>query len=172
MAEKIFIPLSFTVLTVSDTRDDDNDTSGNYLASRGKECGHILVEKTICKDNIYAIRSIVSRWIFENGVQVIMLTGGTGLFDSDRSPEAVQVLFDKTIDGFGELFRMMTYQEIGTSTIQSRVIAGIANKTLVFVLPGSTHACKLGWSIIEEQLDASKKQCSFVNVITKDEKNI
>lgn len=165
-----FIPLNLALLTSSDTRDERTDKSGAYLADALTQAGHDLVEKAICSDNKYAIRKYVSKWVADDTVQAVIITGGTGIFSSDQTPEAVEVLYDKKIDGFGELFRMRSYEEIGTSTIQSRATAGIANNTLIFVLPGSTGACKTGWSIISEQLDASKKQCNFVKVLTRDGK--
>lgn len=170
MLDKTFLPLQIAVLTTSDTRDEYTDKSGAYLASSLKNCGHHLVEKRICPDNLYTIRALVSSWIANSEVQVILITGGTGLFRSDGTPDAVELLYDKYIKGFGELFRMLSYEEIGSSCIQSRATAGIANNTLIFVLPGSTNACKLGWKIISEQLDSSQRQCSFVNVLIKDKK--
>lgn len=170
MGSNIFTPLGICLLTSSDTRDEHTDKSGAYLQDEIKREGHHLIEKKICPDNIYAIRAIISGWVYDETVQVIIITGGTGIFGSDRTPEAVEVLYDKKIEGFGELFRMLSYQEIGTSTMQSRTTAGIANNTLIFVLPGSINACKMGWGIIEEQLNATKKHCNFVKVLLKDKK--
>lgn len=170
MSSKDFTPLGICLLTSSDTRDEYTDKSGAYLQDEIKKEGHNLIDKQICPDNIYAIRAVVSKWVHDDAVQVIIITGGTGIFGSDRTPEAVEILYDKKIEGFGELFRTLSYQEIGTSTMQSRTTAGIANNTLIFVLPGSTNACKMGWSIIEEQLNATKKRCNFVKVLLKDKK--
>ncbi|NVJ61652.1 MAG: molybdenum cofactor biosynthesis protein B [Gammaproteobacteria bacterium] len=160
---KKFVPLSIAVLTVSDTRDESTDKSGKQLVSLLQDAGHILAHKEIVKDDIYAIRASVSNWIFDTKVNVIITTGGTGFAGRDSTPEAVSVLFDKNIDGFGELFRQLSYQEISTSTIQSRVLGGIANKTLIFSLPGSTNACLTGWNkIIKDQIDSTNKPCNFV----------
>ena len=165
-----FKSLNIAVLTSSDTREESNDKSGGYLAQVVQEAGHKLIEKTISPDNIYTLRMHISKWIADEKVNVILITGGTGVFLTDQTPEAVEVLYDKKIEGFGELFRMLSYNEIGTPSIQSRTTAGIANNTLIFVLPGSPNACKLGWSILEEQLDPTKKGCNFVSVLTKNSK--
>lgn len=164
MAQKLkeFIPLNIAVLTVSDTRDEETDTSGRFLADALVESGHSLVEKVIVKDDKYKLREIVSKWIASNDVQVVICTGGTGFTDRDMTPEALSVLFDKSIEGFGELFRHISYQEIGTSTVQSRALAGIANKTAIFCVPGSTGACKTAWQgVLEEQLDSRHRPCNF-----------
>ncbi len=166
--DNTFLPISIACLTISDTRNKDTDTSGALLATYITEADHILSETKIVKDNIYAIRAAVSQWIAEETIQVIITTGGTGIFDTDVTPEALEALYDKKIDGFGELFRYISYKEIGTATMQSRVCAGIANNTIIFALPGSSKACKTGWSIIAEQLDKRKKSCSFVNILYKD----
>jgi molybdenum cofactor biosynthesis protein B len=158
-----FVPLSIAVLTVSDTRDESTDTSGRYLVESLQTEGHQLAEKSICVDDPYKIRAIVSRWIADDAVQVIITTGGTGFTDRDTTPEAVNVLFDKAIEGFGELFRAISYDEIGTSTVQSRALGGMANKTAIFCLPGSTGACRTGWDkILKTQLCASHNPCNFV----------
>lgn len=155
--------LHIAVLTVSDTRTEAEDTSGQMLISKATAAGHHIVEKLISKDDIYQIRAIVSQWIASNHIQVVLITGGTGFSGRDSTPEAVNVLFDKPVEGFGELFRHVSYQEIGTSTIQSRAVAGFANKTVIFCLPGSTNACTTGWDkIIESQLDSTNKPCNFV----------
>lgn len=159
---KQFTPLNIAVLTVSDTRDESNDTSGAYLVSALKETGHHLADKKIVIDDVYQLRAAVSNWIALEEVQAILITGGTGFTSRDSTPEAITPLFDKSVDGFGELFRQVSYEEIGTSTIQSRAIAGIANGTVMFCLPGSTGACKTGWTIIQPQLDASHRPCNFV----------
>ncbi len=161
-----FSPLHITVLTVSDTRTEDNDTSGQFLISALTDSGHTLVENIIVKDDIYAIRAIVSKWIAADGVDAIIVTGGTGFSGRDSTPEAISPLFDKSIDGFGELFRQLSYEDIGTSTIQSRSLAGFANNTVIFAVPGSTGACELAWNkILSEQLDSRHRPCNFYGVL-------
>ena len=156
--------LSIAVLTVSDTRVEENDTSGNYLVDAVLTAGHHCHEKLIVKDDIYQIRAVCSRWIADDSVQVILLTGGTGFSGRDSTPEAISPLFDKPVDGFGELFRTISFEEIGTSTVQSRALAGIANNTLIAAMPGSTGACKTAWqNILSQQLDAHHKPCNFVS---------
>ena len=157
-----FLPLNIAVLTVSDTRDESTDTSGAHLVGALKKAGHHLADKKIVIDDIYQMRAIVSNWIASTNIQAVLITGGTGFTKRDSTPEAMLPLFDKVVDGFGELFRHVSYQEIGTSTIQSRAVAGLANETIIFCMPGSTGACKTGWSLIESQLDASHKPCNFV----------
>ena len=164
MATENINSLNIAVLTVSDTRSLENDKSGDYLASAALEAGHKVAARDLVKDDIYVLRAIVSKWIADPEVQTILVTGGTGFSGRDSTPEALSVLFDKNIDGFGELFRQISFEEIGTSTIQSRALAGFANKTLVFCLPGSTGACKTGWTkILKEQLDGEHKPCNFVH---------
>ncbi|ABZ74699.1 molybdenum cofactor biosynthesis protein B [Shewanella halifaxensis HAW-EB4] len=163
-----FSALNIAVLTLSDTRDFDSDTSGAFLESALLEAGHKLAERQIIKDDKYQIRSVLSQWIASDDVQVIITTGGTGFTDRDNTPEAVKPLFDRDIEGFGELFRHITYTELGTSTVQSRALGGIANKTAIFCLPGSTGACKTGWNkLIKEQLDATHRPCNFVMHVKK-----
>ena len=158
-----FVPLNIAVLTVSDTRNEEPDTSGRSLVDNLQSAGHHLVEKQIVIDDKYDIRAILSRWIADKNVQVVLVTGGTGFTGRDTTPEAVSPLFDKTIEGFGELFRQVSFNEIGTSTIQSRALAGMANKTLIFCMPGSTNACRTAWDhIIQSQLDSRHKPCNFV----------
>lgn len=160
---KEFTALKIAVLTVSDTRTEETDTSGWYLVDSLKEAGHHLQDKQIVADDLYHIRAIVSAWIADPKIDAILITGGTGFTSRDTTPEAVCVLFDKQVEGFGELFRHISYQEIGSSTIQSRAIAGFANKTVIFCIPGSTGACKTAWSeIIVEQLNSQHKPCNFV----------
>lgn len=162
-AKTTFVPLNIAVLTVSDTRNEDTDSSGRYLVEALTGAGHELAEKVILKDDKYDIRALVARWIASAEVQVVIITGGTGFTGRDTTPEAVMPLLDTQIDGFGELFRHITYQELGTSTVQSRALGGLANRTAVFCLPGSTGACRTGWNgILAEQLDASHKPCNFV----------
>jgi molybdopterin adenylyltransferase len=158
-----FVPLNIAVLTVSDTRNEETDTSGRSLVDNLQSAGHHLVEKQIVIDDKYDIRAILSRWIADKNVQVVLVTGGTGFTGRDTTPEAVAPLFDKNIEGFGELFRQVSFNEIGTSTIQSRALAGMANKTLIFCMPGSTNACRTAWDhIIQSQLDSRHKPCNFV----------
>jgi len=162
-----FIPLQICVLTVSDTRTEADDGSGDYLVKALEEAGHILKERKISKDSKYSLRAIVSNWIADSDVQVIISTGGTGFTPRDTTPEALQPLFDKTIDGFGELFRHVSLSTIGTSTVQSRCIAGMANETLIACLPGSTGACKDAWKgILKDQLDNRYRPCNFVPHLT------
>ena len=158
-----FKALNIAVLTVSDTRDESNDTSGQMLVSRLTEAGHNLVEKTIVKDDVYQLRAIVSKWIASTNVQVVLATGGTGFTARDNTPEALSILFDKEVEGFGEVFRQISLTEIGTSTIQSRALAGMANGTVIFCVPGSTNACRTAWDkLIAEQINASHGPCNFV----------
>lgn len=165
---KPFIPLNIAVLTISDSRTEDNDTSGNTLVERLTEAGHRLAEKRIVPDDIYQIRALVSGWIADSEVQVVISTGGTGLTGRDGTPEAVAVLFDKTIEGFGEMFRAISWQEIKTSTMQSRAIAGVANSTYIFCLPGSSGACRTAWDqLIREQLDVRTRPCNLVELMPR-----
>jgi molybdenum cofactor biosynthesis protein B len=160
-----FIPLNIAVLTLSDTRTPETDTSGDTLASLLSEAGHRLADRGLIPDDVYQMRAVVSRWIADPGVDVVITTGGTGLTLRDSTPEALLPLFDRHIEGFGELFRQVSLAEIGSSTLQSRCLAGMANRTLVFCLPGSTGACRTGWnSILKEQLDARHKPCNFVGL--------
>lgn len=166
--EKQFIPLNIAVLTVSDTRNEENDTSGHTLVQRLREAGHNLADKAIAPDDIYVIRHIVSRWIADANIQVVITTGGTGVTGRDSTPEAVKVLFDKTLEGFGETFRAISFEEIGTSTMQSRAIAGVANSTYIFCLPGSTGACRTGWDrLIKDQLDYRNRPCNLVELMPR-----
>lgn len=163
-----FEPLDLAVLTVSDTRTPETDTSGDLLVSRLEEAGHRLVTRQIVKDDIYQLRKVVSDWIADEGIQVILTTGGTGFSGRDSTPEALSVLFDKHIEGFGELFRQVSVEDIGTSTVQSRCLAGLANRTVIFCLPGSNNACATGWDrIIREQLDARHRPCNFVGQVRR-----
>ena len=158
-----FEPLNICVLTVSDTRNYTTDTSGQRLQDLLTHAGHQLYARHLVQDDIYQIRAICSHWIADPLAQVILITGGTGFAGRDSTVEAMTPLFDKTVVGFGELFRQVSYDEIGTSTIQSRATAGLANRTLIFCLPGSTGACTTAWSkIIESQLDSRHKPCNFV----------
>lgn len=167
-AAREFRPLQLAILTISDTRTLENDTSGDTLVQRLTQAGHQLAERAILTDDIYRIRALISRWIAEPEVEVIITTGGTGLTGRDGTPEAVRPLLDKHIDGFGELFRMLSYQEIGSSTMESRALAGVANGTIIFCVPGSTGACRTAWDrIIVEQLDARHGPCNLVQLLPR-----
>lgn len=158
--------LGIAVLTVSDTRTEATDSSGQYLHDALVAAGHEARSRTIVRDDIYQIRAVLSAWIAEPGIDAVLVTGGTGFSGRDSTPEAVAPLFDKTIDGFGEIFRALSLQEIGSSTVQSRALAGLANNTVIFCMPGSTGACRTAWTgIIEQQLDSSHRPCNFVGVL-------
>ena len=161
-------PLAIAVLTISDSRTLDNDTSGDLLVERLKGDGHLLAHRQLIPDNVYQIRATVSNWIADNTTDVVLTTGGTGFTGRDSTPEALLPLFDKIIDGFGELFRQISYEEINSSPIQSRAVAGIANSTLIFAVPGSTNACATAWDqILHNQLDATFKPCNFAELIPR-----
>jgi len=163
-----FKPLYIAVLTISDTRTEENDTAGKILVERLQAAGHQLAEKTLAKDNIYQIRAVVSNWIVNPSIRVIITTGGTGLTGRDKTPEAINPLLDKQIEGFGELFRAISFTEIGTSTLQSRALAGVANGTYLFCLPGSTGACQTAWDkILQPQFDARTHPCNFVEMLPR-----
>jgi molybdenum cofactor biosynthesis protein B len=158
--------LDIAVLTVSDTRGEDEDSSGAYLVESLLAAGHHLAEKIIVRDDIYDIRAVVSRWIATATVDAVVITGGTGFSGRDSTPEAVAPLFDKQIEGFGEVFRHLSLQDIGSSTVQSRAIGGLANDTVIFCMPGSTNACRTAWEgVIRDQLDSTYRPCNFVGVI-------
>ena len=160
-----FHPLNLCVLTVSDTRTAANDTSGDYLADALRAEGHVLHERAIVRDDKYALRALVSRWIADEAVHGILVTGGTGFTGRDSTPEALMPLLDKEMPGFGEMFRALSFDEIGTSTLQSRAFAGLANATFLFALPGSTSACRTGWEkLIRAQLDARTRPCNLANL--------
>lgn len=162
------VGLTCAVLTVSDTRTKRDDTSGDLLVELLSAAGHRLAHRAIVKDDIYAIRAIISRWVAAPEVQVILTTGGTGFTKRDSTPEALAPLFDKTINGFGELFRQVSYEEIGSSTIQSRAVGGLANATLIFALPGSGNAVRTGWEkIIRNQLDIDNRPCNFAELFAR-----
>ncbi|BAK10623.1 molybdenum cofactor biosynthesis protein B [Pantoea ananatis] len=163
-----FQPLQLATLTVSDSRDASNDTSGDYLREAAAEAGHSVIDHAIVPDNLYRIRAIASRWIASEDVQVVIVNGGTGFNLKNSTPEALLPLFDREIEGFGELFRMISYEDIGGSTLQSRAVAGLANQTLIFAVPGSTSACTSAWErIIADQLDARTRPCNFVTHLKK-----
>jgi len=158
-----FKALNIAILTLSDTRTAETDTSGDTLRDLLTESGHRMTARELCPDNVYRMRAIVSKWICDSDVHVIITTGGTGLTHRDSTPEALIPLFDQNIEGFGELFRQLSYDEIGSSTVQSRCFAGMANQTVIFCLPGSTGACRTGWNrILKEQLDSRHQPCNFV----------
>ena len=143
-----FIPLNVTVVTVSDRRTAENDTSGDYLCGELRAAGHQVLDRVIVADNRYSIRALVSRWIASSDVQVVLINGGSGFNRENSTPEALLPLFDREIAGFGELFRMASYEDIGTATLQSRAVAGMANQTLIMAMPGSASACQLAWERI------------------------
>ena len=162
------MPLDIAVLTVSDSRDESSDKSGALLVSLLTGAGHRLAQKAIVPDDKYRIREVLSRWIVDEAVRVVLTTGGTGVTGRDGTPEAVAPLLDKVIDGFGETFRHLSYQTIGTSTLQSRALAGVANGTYVFCLPGSSGACKDAWTqLIEAQLDYRTRPCNLVELMPR-----
>lgn len=168
MGEREFLPLTIAVLTVSDTRSLGDDASGLTLEERLTAAGHRLAERAIVPDNVYRIRALVSAWIADPAVQVVLTTGGTGMTGRDSTPEAIRPLLDKEITGFGELFRMLSWDEIGASTLQSRALGGLANATFIFCLPGSTGACRTGWDrILQAQLDARTRPCNLVELLPR-----
>jgi len=160
-----FASLNLCLLTVSDTRTRENDTSGDYLQQALTEAGHRLHERMIVIDDRYRLRAIVSAWIAEPGVHGILISGGTGFTGRDSTPEAIGPLLDKAMPGFGEMFRVLSFDEIGTATLQSRAFAGLANDKFVFCLPGSTSACRTAWEkLIRAQLDARTRPCNLANL--------
>lgn len=167
-SDKQFIVLNIAILTISDTRTEDDDTSGKTLVERVENAGHRIFEKKIVKDDIYQIRAVVSNWIAESNVHAVITTGGTGVTGRDGTPEALTPLLDKVLDGFGEIFRMLSYHDIKTSTMQSRALSGVANGTYIFCLPGSSSACRTGWDdLIKEQLDYRTKPCNLVQLMPR-----
>ena len=160
-----FVPLRIALLTVSDTRTAADDASGDYLAGALREAGHALAARALLRDDKYAIRALVAAWIADDGVDGVIVSGGTGFTGRDSTPEAVEPLLDKLMPGFGETFRALSWQDIGTSTMQSRAFAGLANATFVFCLPGSTSACRLAWEkLLSAQLDARTKPCNLATL--------
>lgn len=163
-----FKPLQIAVLTVSDSRTEDNDTSGHLLVARLTAAGHQLAAKKIVRDDIYQIRAVVSAWVAAAEIDVVLLSGGTGVTGRDGTPEAIRVLFDKEISGFGEMFRVLSFDQIKTSTIQSRALAGVANATYIFCMPGSPSACGLAWDqLIVHQLDYRTRPCNLVELMPR-----
>jgi len=160
--------LSIALLTVSDSRTLAEDHSGDALKARLERAGHRLAQRSLVPDNRYQIRAELSRWIADSGVQVVITTGGTGLTGRDGTPEAITPLLDKTIEGFGELFRVLSFETIGTSSLQSRCLAGIANSTVIFVLPGSLDAVETAWDkLISAQLNAETRPCNLVQLMPR-----
>ena len=158
--------LNVAVLTVSDTRTRETDTSGAFLEEALVAAGHVVADRQIVIDDVYQLRAIVSQWIADPKVEVVLTTGGTGFSGRDSTPEALSPLFDKTIDGFGEVFRALSLEEIGSSTVQSRALAGMANGTVIFCMPGSTGACRTAWEgVLRDQLDSEHQPCNFVGVL-------
>lgn len=158
--------LNVAVLTVSDTRTRETDTSGAFLEEALVAAGHVVADRQIVIDDVYQLRAIVSQWIADPKVEVVLTTGGTGFSGRDSTPEALSPLFDKTIDGFGEVFRALSLEEIGSSTVQSRALAGMANGTVIFCMPGSTGACRTAWEgVLKDQLDSEHQPCNFVGVL-------
>ncbi len=167
-SQREFRPLNIAILTVSDTRTADDDKSGQLLAARIASAGHRVAAQAIEKDDVYRVRAVISAWIADPAVHAVITTGGTGLTGRDSTPEAVAPLLDKEILGFGELFRAVSLAEIGTSTLQSRCLGGVANGTFIFCLPGSTGACATGWDkILVQQLDHRTRPCNFVELMPR-----
>lgn len=157
--------LAIAILTVSDSRCLDTDTSGDYLAQALTGAGHRLADRQLLPDDRYRLRAVVAGWIAHPDIDVVITTGGTGFTGRDSTPEAIEPLLDRTIPGFGEIFRAISFDEIGTSSLQSRALAGIANATFVFCLPGSTSACRTGWEkLIAAQLDSRTRPCNLVEL--------
>jgi len=166
--EREFVALNIAILTVSDSRNEQTDKSGKLLAERLGKAGHHLVHKLIVPDDVYRIRAVVAGWIAEDGVDAVITTGGTGVTGRDGTPEAVRPLLDKKIDGFGEMFRMISWEQIRTSTIQSRALAGVANGTYVFCVPGSSGACATAWDeLINAQLDKRTRPCNLTELMPR-----
>lgn len=166
--ERDFLPLGIAVLTATDSRTEAEDKSGKLLVDRLEAAGHECIEKRLVPDDIYRIRAVVSDWIVREEVAVVLTTGGTGVTGRDGTPEAVSPLLDKHIEGFGEMFRVLSYEDIKTSTLQSRALAGVANGTYIFCLPGSSGACALGWdALISHQLDYRTRPCNLVELMPR-----
>jgi len=166
--DRKFIPLNIAVLTVSDSRTEETDKSRALLVERLEAAGHHKADKCIEPDDMFRIRATVSGWIADPDVEVIITTGGTGMTGRDGTPEAIEPLLEKVMDGFGELFRAVSYDDIGTSTMQSRALCGVANGTYIFCLPGSTGACRDGWDkLIEKQLDYRTRPCNLAEMMPR-----
>ncbi len=163
-----FVPLNIAVLTVSDSRTEADDGSGRLLRDKAEAAGHRVCAREIVRDDVYQLRAVYSRWIADPQIQVILSTGGTGVTGRDSTPEAVAPLLDKQVEGFGELFRQVSFAEIGASTVQSRAFAGLANGTFIFCLPGSTGACRTAWDqILLPQLDSRTRPCNFAQLLPR-----
>jgi molybdenum cofactor biosynthesis protein B len=161
-------PVRVAVLTISDTRDEESDTSGHVLAERVTSAGHVLADKAIIPDSVEAIRAVIKRWTTSGDVDAIVTTGGTGLTGRDVTPEAIRPLFDKEIDGFAVVFHLVSYQTVGLSTLQSRALAGLIDGVFVFCLPGSNGAVRDGWDkVIAAQLDSRHKPCNMVELMPR-----
>ncbi len=168
LSERLFVPVRIALLTVSDTRNLETDTSGGYLAGAVESAGHILAGRALVPDGVSSIRAAVEPWIARDDIDVIISTGGTGLTGRDVTPEALMPLFDKTIDGFSAMFHRVSFDMIGLATIQSRACAGVANSTFIFCLPGSGGAVRDGWDkILVHQLDARTRPCNFVEIMAR-----
>ena len=167
-ADAEFIPLRIAVITISDSRTPENDTSGDYLADSLQAEGHLLAARKIVSDDRYVLRAEVSALIADPDIDVVLTTGSTGLTGRDVAPEALQPLFDKAIEGFGEVFRAASVADIGAATIQSRAFAGVANGTLVFCMPGSPGACRTAWEeVIRPQLDSRTRPCNLATLMPR-----
>ena len=165
---KLFHPVRIAVLTVSDTRGPHDDTSGDTLVARVSAAGHEVAARTIVRDDVGAIEAVFRAWIADPAIDVVISTGGTGVTGRDVTPEALDRVLEKRIEGFGELFRMLSYQKIGTSTMQSRALGGVAGGTYIFALPGSTGAVKDGWDdILVWQLDSRHRPCNLVELMPR-----
>ena len=163
-----FVPVNIAILTVSDSRKADDDRSGDLLVGRVQEDGHNLAGRAIVTDDFDAITKQLGSWVYDKAVDVIVATGGTGLTGRDGTPEAFRMIFEKEIEGFGELFRYISFAKIGTSTVQSRAVAGVAGGTYLFSLPGSPSACREGWDeILRYQLDIRHRPCNFVEIMPR-----
>jgi len=163
-----FLPLAAAILTISDSRGEKEDSSGELLKDGATAAGHRVLDRKIVRDDVYQIRALVSNWVADPRINLILSTGGTGITGRDSTPEAVRPLLDKQIEGFGELFRQLSFAEIGASTVQSRAFAGLANGTLIFCLPGSTGACRTAWEqLLQPQLDARTRPCNFAQLVAR-----
>lgn len=163
-----FVPLNLAVLTISDSRGPSEDSSGQFLVDAALEAGHDVVARRLLEDDTTLMRALISRWIADPQIQSILVTGGTGLQERDSTPESLGPLFEKIIEGFGEEFRRLSAQEIGNSTIQSRALAGLANHTVIFCMPGSTGACRTAWEgIVRDQLDNRHRPCNFSALVQR-----
>ena len=166
--DKAFDPLRIAIATASDSRELADDSSGSFLEQALTDAGHELADRMVIPDDIYLIRAVVSTWIADDSIEVILTNGGTGVTGRDGTPEAISPLLDKQIEGFGELFRQLSWDDIGASTVQSRCLAGVANGTFIFCLPGSTGACRLGWEkILKPQLDSRTRPCNFSQLLPR-----